>query len=615
MKAFPKTAVKNTAAEAEVRGLTEMKRIISLLLCAVLVTVFAACSVPEVPPTDETATKTTEKPTVPGQVPTDPETQPETIPGTEPVTDTPTAPATDPVTENPTRESTEPVTVQPTEPPTQSPTEPETEPVTEDIRQDAADRFYVAKAFGDNMVIQRNEYITVWGRAPEEENGKTLTGYFAGMEASCTIENERWEMTFPETLPASTEPKSLVIRGNDIEEEFTGILVGDVYWVLGQSNIDYSVSKMNSEAASFEGKNPKITNGDNIRLMRNSFTYDTGIEKGTTILAEECQSKYGWQMPSKGAPAFSAIGYLFAKQIIAATNNGIPLGIIEFEANGQAVNVFFPNELADRMKIDSENPQGIYHAVSANGDLPTRFMYNQYMYPLQKLKIAGIVWYQGESDNSPENEKVYGERLAALLTEYRSRHDQINHDYPVYIIEFPTIYFGYDFGAVRGQLARAASMIPNAYVSASLDLWNEPNYGDAMNQLHPYCKPGQAKRAADIALSVTYGIGDTDFVTGPMATSVSISRNTATVKFIHVADGLKTSRIGSEVKGFQVYSYGSWSNAYAEISGKDTVTVSADQSFSAVRYGCIYNSCYPDNATLANSENIPAVSFSTMGSD
>ena len=61
----------------------------------------------------------------------------------------------------------------------------------------AAD-FSVSRVFADDMVVQRNEHIRVWGFAPESENGKKVSGEFKGLFAESLIENGEWCLTFGE---------------------------------------------------------------------------------------------------------------------------------------------------------------------------------------------------------------------------------------------------------------------------------------------------------------------------------------------------------------------------------------------------------------------------------
>jgi len=124
-----------------------MKRLLVLLLVAVMAFSLFACAQTEnnnndiTPPKDEEASgPANQDPTNPPQQdPTTPPTEPPTTPPTElptePPTTPPTEPPTTPPTEPPTTPPTEPPTTPPTEPPTEPPTTPPTEPPTEPAKE------------------------------------------------------------------------------------------------------------------------------------------------------------------------------------------------------------------------------------------------------------------------------------------------------------------------------------------------------------------------------------------------------------------------------------------------------------------------------------------------
>ena len=105
-----------------------------------------------------------------------------------------------------------------------------------------ASDFTVAKIFSDDMVVQRNEHIRVWGFADESENGKKVSGEFKGMFAEALIENGEWTLTFTARLQADTEGAEMKIYTDKKTVTFKTVLVGDVYLVMGQSNAAYSVN-------------------------------------------------------------------------------------------------------------------------------------------------------------------------------------------------------------------------------------------------------------------------------------------------------------------------------------------------------------------------------------
>ena len=533
--------------------------------------------------------------------------------GSDTVTDTETTAAdiTEEVTTEPEvtePETTEEVTTEPetTEPETTVPTFPEPDQAVLDAP--AATAFKVTGVYGNDMVIQRNEYIRVWGFADEDQNGKRVNAEFAGLTGAALIEDGHFMITLNGSLPECTEGRDFRVYGDGVEFVYSNVLVGDVYWVVGQSNVAYPVSSIKAEPlASAAGRNCEISNDDLIRLSRCSMTDPSnGLVQGTTDVNEDVPVKRGWQKPKQGAYQFAAIGYFTGKQLYDKLEGKIPIGMIEFDAGGAALNAFCPNEVCEALSIDKLNKQGIYSAPSVNTN-PSRFMYNHYMYAYQNFPICGLIWYQGESDCNQNNDTKYIARFTALIKEYRNRHDLINHDYPIFVIEFPPIFMAFPYDSIRQYMGQIPNNIPNSHLVQSSDLWKDKTYE---NNLHPYCKWEQAERLTNIILANIYGIGDPEYVEGPSAVSVEFSDGgtTATVKFRNVGDGLRAE--GGELKGFYVkLSAKLVVPDSVEIVGKDTVVLKASKKIKSVHYNAQLQDTFPETVNLCNSAGVPCNSF------
>ena len=484
------------------------------------------------------------------------------------------------------------------------------EPSEEVLAAPAATAFTVSGVFGDHMVIQRNEYIRVWGFADEDQNGKRVNAEFSGLTGAALIENGEFMITLNGSLPESTVPGQFRVYGEGVEYLFDDVLVGDVFWVVGQSNIEYPVEAIIAEPlAGPENKSRIADNNELIRLHRSGSSDPAGLTQGTTDVNKDTPIKRGWQLPTNGYRLFSALGFFTAKQLYEKLEGKIPLGMIEFGWSGAALNAYCPNEVCDSLKIDKLNKtKGIYTAPSVNNH-PTRFVYNHYMYPFQNYPICGIIWYQGESDCQSPNDRKYPERFSALITEYRNRHDLLVHDYPVYIIEFPAIWQSFPFASVRQYMGTIPNSLSNAHICQSSDLWKDSKYA---NSLHPYVKWEQAQRLTSMILANQYGIGDPEYAEGPSAISMESSDEglTVTVKFRNVGDGLKAE--GGEVKGVKVkYSGSSQYKApeSVEITGKDTIVIKGSKAIKEVGYNSGLTDTFPETLTLCNSDGVPCAAF------
>ena len=91
--------------------------------------------------------------------------------------------------------------------------------------------------FSENMVLQRDMKVPVWGTADE---GEKVTVRLQDQEVSTTAVNGKW-MVRMEKLKAGG-PFELAINGNN-RIEFNNVLVGEVWLCSGQSNMEWSLAE------------------------------------------------------------------------------------------------------------------------------------------------------------------------------------------------------------------------------------------------------------------------------------------------------------------------------------------------------------------------------------
>ncbi|MBO4423280.1 MAG: hypothetical protein J5879_07560 [Clostridia bacterium] len=469
--------------------------------------------------------------------------------------------------------------------------------------------FTVSKVFGNNMVIQRNEVIRIWGWAPTAQNGRVVCAEFAGLSGSAEIRNGEWMITLDGMLPENTTGQTLRVYGKGCEKKFNNVLVGDVYWVVGQSNVWYPVSAIRNEPlASEAGRTAEISNDLQIRLNRTYAGDFTGITLGTNDVSKDVVNKRGWQTPRQGALDFSALGYFTALMLYNELNRKVPIGMIEFDGNGCALHAFLPNEVRDALHVSTLS-NGVYTAAGVNAHTSS-FMYNHGMYSFQNFPISGILWYQGESDCSTANNNcyAYADRFVALINYLRNAHNQtVNHDYPVYIVEFPPIYMNFDYSLVRMTMGKIPSMLENAHICTSADLWKDKTYE---NNLHPYNKWEISERMKDIILADRYGKGKLDEAEGPVVESCTFSSDgkTATIKFRNVGTGLRS--ISGAISGVKVITNRSWvSPSSVTITAPDILKVTSSSKMIWVGYNTSRSDSFPETMTLCNSSGVPCAAW------
>lgn len=628
-------------------------RIISFFLVLVMLctTVFVACGETPEETTAETSaettalstSETTDKIDETEESETTDTSRPETSVATETETEEITTEESSETEEISTEESTEVTTnteEETTE--TESITESETETkeettvitdvmIGETLEAEYAADFSVAKIFSNDMVVQRNEHIRVWGFAPESENGKKVSGEFKGMFAEALIENGEWCIKFGARLEADTVGAEMKIyAGENKTVTFTGVLVGDVYLVMGQSNAAYDVNShlTYTDPATQGGGAAAIDPNSIIRLNHLNGSGGAYNKKGTDYVYPDLENtKYWTKTTLSNTAPFSAIGYYFARAMVEKSDNTVPVGLIEVARGGAPLISFLPNELADLYKGDYYDPLSDKYYSTISTEHMGRYLYNCYLAPVSRYAIAGVVWYQGESNNSRQNAMNYCKEFNGFVEYLRSTHNVINKDFPVFVAEFPSIYtqpanysgaapwYYMEVGIIRSYMGLLPTTVKNCYVGASSDLWNDRNFS---NNLHPNCKYEQAGRLADLAEVVIFGKGDMNEAGGPIFKNAEFSEDKKTVylNFINVGEGLTTADGGDAVKGLvglvaKDFIYTQVEPVSATIVDKDTVVVVFDEAVKAVAYNYITTDYFGETLNLCNSAGIPSLAFIT----
>lgn len=196
----------------------------------------------------------------------------------------------------------------------------------------AFSQFRVATIFSDNMVLQRDTKIPIWGWA---EDGTQVKMIFNGQTYRTGTANGMWRFTIP-PRPAGKR-YGILLRTKDTSAVLRNITFGDVWLCGGQSNMEwFTENVINSEEAL-----KSATNKD-IRLFQVPHKIATepiqDIENTT------------WQICSpKSVKQFSAVGYFFGKNLTEELN--IPIGLIGNNYGGTVIETWMSQDAFRYMPV------------------------------------------------------------------------------------------------------------------------------------------------------------------------------------------------------------------------------------------------------------------------
>ncbi len=434
--------------------------------------------------------------------------------------------------------------------------------------------------FANDCVLQRGTEVPVWGTAAD---GETITVTFAGQTATTITTNGAWKVWL-KPMVANATPQTLTIQGATVCT-YTNVLVGDVWVASGQSNMERELAPRPPQ--------PEIIGWREAAAAAN-FPGIRQFYVPEHLAATPTSDAGGrWTVCSpQTAPAFSAVGFFFARAILQAEK--VPVGILFSAWGGTVAEAWTSAAALKTMKdfrpaiawMESQNPRPTY-----NQNCPT-VLYNAMIAPLQSFPIKGVIWYQGESNC--ERGRQYRELFPLLIADWRKGWGL--GDFPFLFVEIAPCKFWTP--EIREAQLLTLKKSKNTAMAGTADI------GDA-NDMHPAQKAPVGERLALAARALAYG--EKIEYAGPLFEVLKIKAGRAEIAFTHTAGGLMTK--GGDLKGFTIAGADKkFVPAKAEIKG-DKVLVWSEEVKApvAVRFGW---EKAPD-LNLFNQKGLPASPFRT----
>jgi len=217
--------------------------------------------------------------------------------------------------------------------------------------------------FQSNMVIQRDKPVGLWGWATPGEkvevglwgwskSGEKVKGSTkkASQEATAGTDG-KWRVELS-ALPVSGEPMSIVLTGGGKTVTLENVLVGDVWILGGQSNMEFPLSKV-------ENGNLEIVSANypGIRILTVPVKAEPEKVEAFARLHEWSNwskrhfRKGDWDVCSPEiVRELSAIGYVFARRVHMASK--VPIGVIDISRGGTTVETWTPEPVLRNMESE-----------------------------------------------------------------------------------------------------------------------------------------------------------------------------------------------------------------------------------------------------------------------
>ncbi|MCQ2385693.1 MAG: sialate O-acetylesterase [Clostridia bacterium] len=316
-----------------------------------------------------------------------------------------------------------------------------------------------ANIFQNNMVFSSHLPIRVFG-----EGDGFVTASLNGEKAETYAKG-----TFCVTLPPMScgGPYTLTVSSGEETLTFSDIYVGEVLLCSGQSNMQVQVK-----------------DGD----LQNEALPDNPL-----IRVYNCIDDPVWRLCSADTVQdFPDLPYRIAA--LRQKEKGCAVGVVVCAKGASVIKSWLPKPLADspafHLSSEEEFPDHYLEGREFNAHA---HLYDTAFTPIVPFSFRAVIWYQGESDASPAEGKIYARELTALVNVFRKNLQNALLPFViVQIASYPTDWVDYareGWASIQAAQEEAATAIPRATLVTGADVC-EP-------LIHPRNKGALAERIAE----------------------------------------------------------------------------------------------------------------------
>lgn len=431
----------------------------------------------------------------------------------------------------------------------------------------------IASVFSDNMVLQRGRNIRVFGTCTDTEKAITVNLSAHGMTftSHAIIKNGTWEAVLPPVKECDS--CTLEVSCGAIKKVFKNVAIGEVWLAGGQSNMEFELHNDKNGA-----KELAECSGENVRYY---------YTPKCPIMSElaDTEKDTGWTMPSeKNSQAWSAVGYYFAKEL--SRRLGVTVGIIGCNWGGTSASAWIDRQYLEQdsrlrpyiveydsavkgksdeemiaeydeyCKYQDEWQKNVGECYAESPDMKwedvvarcgeNRFpgpmgiknpmrpcgLYDTMVRRVAPYTIAGVLWYQGESDDHRPH--TYEFLLKALIENWRTLWKDC--ELPFMIVQLPM--FRYEdvpdtksWAYIREAQEKVYLTVRNTGLAYALDCGE-------LNNIHPVDKAPVGHRLYMQAMTEVYGLMGPSMSLPPLYDSYEVRNGTMMIKLINQDKGL-----------------------------------------------------------------------------
>ncbi len=319
--------------------------------------------------------------------------------------------------------------------------------------------------FTNNMVLAADKPIRVFG----EGDGKAEVT-FCGNTAACDSKDGKWLVELPAMEYGG--PYEMTISLNGEKTVLNDVYVGVVFLLAGQSNNQFKVRDSHKEGHLVEKNDKKRF----FMLLR--------IEDQEDIHPED-----GWVKGDGDISSWPLLGSFIADEVMKRQD--VAVGLIGCYQGASVIEAWLPEEICNRpefsLPIEEKTHSHInpdYSSWNVNGRLYD-FMFKK----IVPFSVTDVVWYQGESDTTVAEAKIYDKEVAALVDCWRS--DLLDPSLHFTIVQIANLRTqGEHWASLQEAQLRVPSLVSDCDAVISKDICED-------DDIHPQSKKALGIRIVD----------------------------------------------------------------------------------------------------------------------
>ena len=384
----------------------------------------------------------------------------------------------------------------------------------------------------DNMVLQRDQDLTIWGWAKahsevevlltqsrqdvldmvgegalERKPGRTIkvnehpklgkvkiayeeldrADFLVTRRKAKTDKDGKWILNLGVHRTSFT-PTYLAAKSGDEGVAIKNLLIGEVWIASGQSNM-----RWRGRANLWESQG----------LLPNAVRY-ASHQAGSSKPQEKIPNPINWAPAQDGvASGFSSVPYFFGKFLHEQLK--VPVGVINIAQGGSFSSEWCSREVLDSMDSeliarDLKNYDKRFDAPEFKGDRGPATMFNARFFPIRHMSAAGVIYLQGENEALSGSLIQYQKTFPGVIESYRKAMGK--NDLPFGIISLQGMGDSDGYGIAPYSIARSIHLETHKVTSNTGYIVAH----DIGGGIHPNYKRPLSERAVYWALRDVYGV-------------------------------------------------------------------------------------------------------------